>query len=134
MKIEQDNLVSFETGTLLFKGKTSVPVQPYDGKYVYMSDYIHAHKKEDLDTLISSARKIVEEGLDMTYVVIADQGPSLFIDTGRQICPTSTFSYSSNKVVFSMAKINGQIEENFISSPQQELEEYMYSHLFAPIR
>lgn len=122
MEIAKGPLLSFEYGSLLFKGKTNLVVQPYDNKFVYLNDEIRVCRFTQLNDLIQEAKKIVKDSLDMTYVVIADQGDCLYLDLGTRLCPTTTFSYSCNQVVYSIAKIEGEIVEGFIHSSRAEEE------------
>jgi hypothetical protein len=88
--------------------------QVYDHKYGYYDENQIAYKEADTDEAIEYAKQYVADGVDMTYAVITNQGQCHYtepFDDGN----IGGFTYSYEDVIYSVAKINGKIVENFIN-------------------
>lgn len=85
----------------------------YDHKYGYYDENQATYKLEDLDEAISYVKQYVAEGVDMTYGIITDQGCFHY---GERFDSDNIegFTYLCEDIIYSMAKINGKIIENFI--------------------
>lgn len=82
--------------------------QAYDNdKYGFHDDNQIAYKLEEKE-------KAVSYGTDGTYAVLTDQGECLNGDDGEfdDGC-VEGFTYDKKDIIFSIAKINGKIVENF---------------------
>lgn len=109
------NVICLDVGILLTKEDEEFYCYNivYDHKYGYYDENQIAYKKSDLAKAIDYARKYVADGVDMTYAVITDQGQINYceeFDDGN----IEGFTYPCEDVIFSIAKINGKIIENFI--------------------
>lgn len=95
----------------------------YDKKWGYHDEgqcYI-----KDKETAINDAINYVKEGVEKTYAVIT----STIIDDSADLddCPVEDENYDVNDIIFSVAKINGEIVFGFIDTPKKELREYLIS-------
>lgn len=86
----------------------------YDRKYGYYDYSQTAYRREDLDKAIAFVKTLVAESDNMTYGVITDQGYFNYGDDFDNYDFIGQFTYLSEDVVYSAAKINGKIVENFI--------------------
>ena len=87
----------------------------YDEKYGYYDENQIAYKKDELELAIKFARDYVKKGVNMTYAVITDQGEcSNGYDGNFDDCDIRGFDYCLENVVFSIAKIDDKIVENFV--------------------
>lgn len=84
----------------------------YDKKYGYYDDCQYYVK--EMQVAIRDARKNVEKGAEKTYVIISSTLVSSDYDFENDDCVESE-SYSVDDVVYSIAKINGEIVENFLN-------------------
>ncbi len=116
IKTVECHLICCDTGVLLtqndslFQGYSIV----YDHKYGYYDENQTAYKKEDLEKAIADARLYVNDGVDMTYAVISDQG-ICWCSEPFDSSETLGFTFAKEDVLYSIAKINGKIVENFIA-------------------
>ena len=90
----------------------------YDKKYGYFNENDIAYKEADKEKAITFAQEYVEKGVDMTYAVITYEGLcdyEVYTDTGELVDDGEVVSdYKVDDVIYSVAKINGKIVENFI--------------------
>lgn len=89
----------------------------YDHRYGYYDENQTAYKGEDLIEAIKYAREYVNAGVDMTYAVITNQGVINYEEPWEDD-RIEDFTYKHEDVIFSVAKINGKIIEDFISVQQ----------------
>lgn len=87
----------------------------YDHKYGYYDEDQTAYKASDLDEAIKYAKEYVANGVDMTYAVITDQGQFNYCEQ-FDAEDIEGFTYHCEDVIYSVAKINGVIVENFINT------------------
>lgn len=83
----------------------------YDKKYGYYDEgqsYI-----KTLDEAIKEAKSYVENGVENTYAIVSNT--TLDDDVDINDCPAECEEYIVDNVVFSIAKINGTIIENFLA-------------------
>lgn len=83
----------------------------YDKKYGYYDEeqsYIKI-----LNEAIKEAKNYVENGVENTYAIVSNT--TLDDDTDINDCPAECEEYIVDNVVFSIAKINGTIIENFLA-------------------
>lgn len=74
-----------------------------------------AYKEEDKDKAIAYGKKYVENGHEGTYAVLTNQGDCLNGDDGEfDDGMIEGFEYNLKDVIYSVAKINGKIVENFL--------------------
>lgn len=114
------NVICLDVGVLLTKDDEEFDYysQVYDHKYGYYDENQIAYKESDLAKSIQYARQYVADGVDMTYAVITNQGQINYceeFDDGN----IEDFTYPCEDVIFSLAKINGEIIENFIEEVTQ---------------
>jgi hypothetical protein len=85
----------------------------YDKKYGYYDEgQCYIKSKEEA---ISEAKKYVEDGVENTYAVVSNT--TLDDDVDLDDCPVDWYEeYILDNVVYSVAKINGKIIENFLDS------------------
>lgn len=113
------NVICLDVGVLLTKDNKEFDHYSrfYDHKYGYYDEDQMPYKEKDLAKAIKYAREYVAEGVDMTYAVITNQGQINYaygIDDGN----IEDFTYLLEDVIFSIAKINGEIIENFIKQEE----------------
>lgn len=94
----------------------------YDKKWGYHDEgqcYI-----KDKETAINDAINYVEKGVEKTYAVIT----STIIDDSADLddCPVEDEDYDVNDIIFSVAKINGEIVFGFIDTPKKRIQEISY--------
>ena len=109
------NVIGLDVGVLLTKNDEEFDFYScvYDHKYGYYDENQIAYKECDLAEAIKYAREYVTDGVDMTYAVVTNQGQINYceeFDDGN----IDNFTYLCEDVIFSLAKINGEIIENFI--------------------
>lgn len=83
-------------------------------KYGFHDDNQIAYKLEEKEKAVSYGKQYVINGTDGTYAVLTDQGEYLNGDDGEfdDGC-VEGFTYEKKDIIFSIAKINGKIVENF---------------------
>lgn len=83
-------------------------------KYGFHNDNQIAYKLEEKEKAVSYGKQYVINGADGTYAVLTDQGECLNGDDGEfdDGC-VEGFTYNKKDIIFSIAKINGKIVENF---------------------
>lgn len=91
----------------------------YDKKYGYFNENDILYIEADKDSAISYAKEYVEKGVDMTYAVITDEGLwdyEAYEDSGKLVDDgdIDECEFKHDDVIYSVAKINGEIVENFI--------------------
>lgn len=109
------NVIGLDVGVLLTKDDEEFDYysQVYDHKYGYYDEEQRAYKGSDIIEAIKYVRQYVADGVDMTYAVITNQGQINYngeFDDGN----IEGFTYNREDVVFSVAKIDGEIKEFFI--------------------
>ena len=109
------NVIGLDVGVLLTKDNEEFDYysQVYDHEYGYYDEYQRAYKEKDLAKAIKYAREYVAEGVDMTYAVITNQGQFNYANKFDED-DIEGFTYLPEDVIFSVAKINGEIKEFFI--------------------
>ena len=109
------NVIGLDVGVLLTQDEKLFDFYShvYDHKYGYYDEYQRGYKEKDLAEAIKYAREYVADGVDMTYAVITNQGQ---INYNNEFDEDNIegFTYDAKDVIFSVAKINGEIIENFI--------------------
>lgn len=108
-------VIGLDVGILLTKENEEFDfyAQVYDHKYGYYDEDQIAYKAQDTEEAIKYAKQYVADGVDMTYAVITNQGHYHYdepFDGGN----IDGFTYNCEDVIYSVAKINNQIIENFI--------------------
>lgn len=108
------DVIGLDVGVLLTKDDEEFDgySQVYDHKYGYYDEYQRAYKEKDLAKAIKYAREYVADGVDMTYAVITNQGQINYTKFDED--DIDNFTYLLEDVIFSVAKINDEIIENFI--------------------
>lgn len=90
----------------------------YDKKYGYFNENDIAYKEVDKEKAIAYAKEYVEKGVDMTYAIITDEGLcdyEVYTNTGELVDDGEIESdYNADDIIYSVAKIDGEIVENFI--------------------
>ena len=92
----------------------------YDKKYGYYDENQIAYREQDLQKAIDYAKEYVNDGVDMTYAIITFQGILDYeepFDDGL----VEGFDYQPEDIYYSIAKINGDIIENFVINTTQVL-------------
>ncbi len=87
--------------------------QAYDHQYGYYDENQIAYKEADKDKAIEHAKQYVANGVNMTYAIITNQGQCHYtepFDDGN----IEGFTYECVDVIYSVAKINGEIIEHFV--------------------
>lgn len=109
------NAVLLEVGVLLTKDHEEFDFysMPYDHEYGYYDENQIAYKGEDLIEAIKYAREYVNAGVNMTYAIITNQGIVNY-DEPWDDSRIEGFTYNTEDVIFSIAKINNEIIEDFI--------------------
>ena len=106
------NVYLIDEGILLEKDNPEFPdYSAYDNKYGYYDEnQFYISKKSKANRL---AKKYVENGEEKTYAIVSKTS----IDDTADIndCPVEGESYLLEDVVYSVAKINGVIVENFLN-------------------
>ena len=116
------NAILLDVGVLLTKDDEEFDYYSsvYDHKYGYYDEDQTAYKEEDLAKAIQDARQYVTDGVDMTYAVITNQGQINYVgDTLETEWALDDFTYNHEDVIFSVAKINGEIKEFFIEEARK---------------
>ena len=87
----------------------------YDKKHGYYDEY--QEYSASLDEAIKAARDYVTNGVNNTYAVISESSNNFEDMSVAEIeeSPIQNESYSLSGVVYSIAKINNEIEESFIT-------------------
>lgn len=85
-----------------------------DVKYGYYDEDKTVYTEDELDEAMEAARTYVENGVDMTYAVITNQGVCHYDEKNIRNMDTENFSFEAEDVVFCIAKIDGEIVENWI--------------------
>lgn len=108
-------LISCDVGILLTKEDKEFDFYScvYDHKYGYYDENQIVYKKESTNEAIEYAKQYVNDGVDMTYAVITDQGQH-HRDEPFDDGDITNFTYNSEDVIYSIAKIDGEIVENFV--------------------
>ena len=109
------NAILLDVGVLLTKDNEEFEFYSsvYDHEYGYYDENQIAYKGEDLIEAIKYAREYVSAGVDMTYAVITNQGIINYNEPWEDD-RIEDFTYKHEDVIFSIAKINGEIKEFFI--------------------
>ena len=111
------NVILLDVGVLLTKDNEEFDyyASVYDHEYGYYDEDQTAYKESDLAKAIRDAKLYVVDGVDMTYAVITTQGQINYVgDTLETEWVLDDFTYKAEDVIFSVAKINGKIIEDFI--------------------
>lgn len=109
------NAVLLDVGVLLTKDNEEFDFYSsvYDHEYGYYDENQIAYKGEDLVEAIKYAREYVNDGVDMTYAVITNQGIVNYEEPWEDD-RIEDFTYLHEDVIFSITKINGDIIEDFV--------------------
>lgn len=109
------NAILLDVGVLLTKDNEEFDFYSsvYDHEYGYYDENQIAYKGEDLIEAIKYARQYVNAGVDMTYAVITNQGVVNY-DEPWDDGNIQGFAYNHEDVIFSVAKINDEIVEDFM--------------------
>lgn len=109
------NAILLDVGVLLTKDNKEFNFYSavYDHEYGYYDEDQIAYKGEDLIEAIKYARQYVLGGVDMTYAVITNQGIVNYNEPWESD-RIEDFTYNREDVIFSIAKINGEIIEDFV--------------------
>ena len=108
---DEKEIIMLEVGILLDKDHEEFEQYSdvYDGKYGYYDESQEFKYASELERAKEEARRYVEDGVEGTYAIITNQGVSDVkperIEVGEWI------SYSVELVLFSLAKIGGEIKE-----------------------
>lgn len=82
----------------------------YDNQYGYYDeDQFYVESKEDA---IKQAKEYVEDGAENTYAIVSDS----YVSDDNDLTILEDESYLPEDVIYSVAKINGNIVENFVKS------------------
>lgn len=82
----------------------------YDNQYGYYDeDQFYVESKEDA---IKQAKEYVEDGTENTYAIVSDS----YVSDDNDLTILEDESYLPEDVIYSVAKINGNIVENFVKS------------------
>lgn len=100
-----------DEGVLLSKGNEQFEnYEAYDHQYGYYDE--DQYYTDDFKRTVEAAKRYVEIGVDMTYAVVSRT--SVPEDADLDDLPVEKETYLACDVVYSCAKIDGQIVENFI--------------------
>lgn len=105
----------------------------YDCKYGYYDENQIAYKESDKKDAIKYAKEYVQNGCNMTYAVLTNQGECANGNDGEfdDGC-VEDFDYHVRDIIYSVAKIDGKIVENFIKvslKQQDKMTEDLYEKL-----
>lgn len=103
-----ENDDEFENYNEFYNNKNS------DVKYGYYDEDTTVYTEAELGKAIEAARTYVENGVDMTYAVITNQGVCHYDEKKVRNMDTENFSFEAEDVEYCVAKINGEIVENWI--------------------
>lgn len=117
MTVIKDILLCCDVGILLTESDEEFDYYShvYDHKYGYYDENQISYRSQDIDEAIDYAKYYVNKGVDMTYAVVTNQGEHEYeppFDNGI----IEDFKYSCEDIIYSVAKINGCIVENFIDT------------------
>ena len=89
----------------------------YDKKYGYFDENQIVYLEKDKEKAIEYAKEYVKNGCNMSYAIITDQGQcengnNNDFDDGN----IEGFTYNVEDIIYSIAKIDEQIIENFITT------------------
>ena len=118
--MQSENFYLFDVGSLLHK------THPEFDKYTHVYDQLHAYYDKcqwymtNLDDAIKQAKKYVNDGIDGTYVVVSESDTLNIDDEIAAInIPVENETYLASNVIYSIAKINGKIIENFVKKTKR---------------
>lgn len=85
-----------------------------DSKYGYYDEDRAVYTEVEFNEAVEQARRYVEKGVDMTYAIITNQGVCHYNENNVRNYDTENFTYDAEDVEFCIAKIDGEIVENWI--------------------
>ena len=105
------NAYLVEAGVLLNKGDAEFESYNtvYDSKYGYYDE--DQYYMQDESTACSNAREYVGAGVDNTYAIVTLIEARDGSDFNSEV---KNNAYSADMVIYSIAKMNGNIVENFV--------------------
>ncbi|MCT7397779.1 hypothetical protein N5B56_01590 [Eubacterium sp. LFL-14] len=84
----------------------------YDKKYGYYDEGQYYKRLKEKDEVIKDAKKYVEDGVDNTYVVVSKTLLPDEVDVNT--VDVEDENYYVEDVIYSVAKMDGKIVENFV--------------------
>ena len=85
----------------------------WDREWGYYNENDILYEEADTEEAIQYAREYVNKGVDMTYAIVCNEGDCHYeLPLSEQ--ETSDMTYDPADVIFCIAKINGEIIEDFM--------------------
>lgn len=113
-----DTLICCDVGILLTESDKEFNLysKVYDHKYGYYDENQISYRSKDTNEAIDYARYYVNKGVDMTYAVVTNQGEHEYEPPFDNGIIEHFERYTCEDIIYSVAKINGCIVENFIDT------------------